>query len=123
VAGDFNVGKAEDRRAYLLQHASRWWNGPDGARFGDAYHDCAACPAACGQYLNVDARYSFARGRDWQFMLPGRNAALKVDRIAVPFGHDAQGNMLSDHVGYTAYYRLEPSPISAPRQDQWTCSS
>lgn len=106
VAGDFNVGKAQDRRAYLLRHAASWWNGRDGARLGDAYHDCAARPIECGQYLDADAHYSFARARDWQFTLPGQNVGTQVQRIAVPFGHDGRSQMLSDHVGYIAYYQL-----------------
>lgn len=106
VAGDFNVGRIEGRRAYLMAHAAKWWNGRDGVRMSDAYDDCSRQEAACGRFLDADAHYSFRRARDWQFMMPGQATALKVARIAAPFGHDSQGQMLSDHVGYIAYYRF-----------------
>jgi endonuclease/exonuclease/phosphatase family metal-dependent hydrolase len=106
VAGDFNVGKIEGRRTYLMRHASQWWNGRGGAHMSNAYDDCEIQQFACGRFLDADARYSFKHARDWQFMMPGRETALKVARIAVPFGHDNQGLMLSDHIGYVAYYHF-----------------
>lgn len=107
VAGDFNAGSAPERMLYLERHSRSWRENME----GDAFHGCFEQPLTCARHLNPDVYYSFRRGRDWQFLLPGRYAALSVERMAVPFGHDSQGAMLSDHVGYTAYYRLAPRSI------------
>lgn len=57
--------------------------------------------------LGGDAAYSYRRTRDWQFFASGVDARLTLVDIAVPFGHDETGGMMSDHVGYVAQFRLD----------------
>ena len=103
VGGDFNIGKDKARAAYIEQAAAHWWNGTGNAVLPDAMHSCAD-QAACAANLSDDARFSMKRRRDWQFLGHGGGIAFETRRIATPFGHDADGTMLSDHVGYVAYY-------------------
>ena len=62
-----------------------------------------------GYSLGADARYSLKRARDWQFYADGTGGTLKLTKITVPFGRDKDRQMLSDHVGYVARFRLERS--------------
>jgi hypothetical protein len=48
----------------------------------------------------------FQRGRDWQFFSPGYRASIQAVAMAIPFGRERDGTMLSDHVGYGVTYRL-----------------
>jgi endonuclease/exonuclease/phosphatase family metal-dependent hydrolase len=103
LVGDFNVGKDTHRRLAFKTSLQK-------AALRDALHTCFAANHPCG-VLPGDARFSLTRGRDWQIFKSGAETALKVQHIAVPFGHEADGSMLSDHVGYTAYYQLFPSRL------------
>lgn len=102
VAGDFNVGKAFARRSALLGQASANWTAAGVVR------DALGVARDRGFALSADARTSLRRAKDWQFFAPGSAAALDLTGIAVPFGHDASGTMLSDHIGYVARFRLSP---------------
>lgn len=99
VAGDFNLGKAATRRATLFGDITSRWSVAGGVR------DALGQAAAKGLALPEDAVASRARAKDWQFFAPGRAARLEVTGIAVPFGQEPDGDMLSDHVGYIAYFR------------------
>ncbi|MGA1854129.1 endonuclease/exonuclease/phosphatase family protein [Sphingobium sp. HT1-2] len=100
VAGDFNVGSVPARKQMLLSRAqSRWCQDGD---IDDAYGEAARRGIA----LSADARFSRKRARDWQFFTPGRRTDLELSSIDVPFGHEPDGTMLSDHVGYSATYQL-----------------
>jgi len=101
LVGDFNVGKDIRRRLAFRTSLQK-------APLRDALRTCVAADHPCGG-LPGDARFSVARGRDWQMFKSGAETALEVQHIAVPFGHGADGSMLSDHVGYTAYYRISPA--------------
>jgi endonuclease/exonuclease/phosphatase family metal-dependent hydrolase len=100
VAGDFNVGRATPRRTGLLTSVRTQW-AQDGD-IDDAYGEAARI----GVPLSSDDRFSHSRARDWQFYAPGKSTDLELDGIDVPFGHNKDGGMLSDHVGYTAVYRI-----------------
>ncbi|MBP8232846.1 MAG: hypothetical protein KAY22_11125 [Rhizorhabdus sp.] len=39
---------------------------------------------------------------------PGADASVTVQAISIPFGHDRDGSMLSDHLGYVAYLDTVP---------------
>ena len=108
AAGDFNVGSASLRRVSLLASVRGWSASPVGNALS-AYR-------ANGGALRGDAAYSFRRARDWQFFASGVNDSLKLSRIAVPFGHDPAGKMLSDHVGYVAQFQLRRFAASFSRQ-------
>ncbi|WP_150294090.1 endonuclease/exonuclease/phosphatase family protein [Sphingobium estronivorans] len=103
VAGDFNAGQTPERRAELMDRATRTW--VPGVRIDNAY-DAAQ---AGGIALTADALSSRQRARDWEFFAPGRTLNLKLRGIAIPFGHDAAGTMLSDHVGYTGIFDIRRS--------------
>lgn len=108
LAGDFNVGPRPSRTAYFL---ARLHDLGSHVRSGvhDALRSCAIAPASCGGPLPADAAYSLNRARDWEIVMPGSRMAMDVAGISVPFGHDAAGGMLSDHVGYIARYRIRPA--------------
>ncbi|WP_242123564.1 endonuclease/exonuclease/phosphatase family protein [Sphingobium sp. Sx8-8] len=108
VAGDFNMGHDPARRSDLLTGAFRQWL--PGAAVADAYDEAGrkAIP------LNGDARYSRYRARDWEFFTGSPTMRLSLRGIDVPFGHAADGSMLSDHVGYTAIFDVKSLTTAAP---------
>jgi endonuclease/exonuclease/phosphatase family metal-dependent hydrolase len=111
LAGDFNVGKRIERRAYLLQSVAAWR-----PRTGvwAALDNCLAVQA-CAKTNSADLGYSYRRGKDWQFYSPGTASGLRVAALAAVFGHDSAGSMLSDHVGYSASYTISASMPSPTR--------
>lgn len=102
IAGDFNVGPRPARQAYFTAHLRKWSEQAPGG-VTDALRRCSVSPAICGA-MPSDAAFSMARARDWELSIPGRRAELAVDGLSVPFGHEIDDRMLSDHVGYVAYY-------------------
>ena len=54
----------------------------------------------------AEAEKAYSHGKDWQVYGDGAEVGMKPVAIQVPFGHDATGRMLSDHIGYTALYRF-----------------
>ena len=105
VAGDFNAGRAPPRWSALRQ-AIASWHGE--ASFQDAISDVARRRIARGAPLPGDMHAILRRAEDWQFFTSGRNAALAAQAVRIPFGHEPDGTQLSDHIGYTALYRLGP---------------
>ncbi|WP_176598136.1 MULTISPECIES: endonuclease/exonuclease/phosphatase family protein [Sphingobium] len=105
VAGDFNAGQTQARRGDLIGQARSW---SLGAPADNAY----AAAARLHLPLSADARLSARRGRDWEFFASGRDTDVALRRIEVPFGHAADGSMLSDHVGYAAVYALRRRPVT-----------
>jgi endonuclease/exonuclease/phosphatase family metal-dependent hydrolase len=114
LAGDLNVGRRLDRRSYLIRSIVHW---RDEAAIDVAMEQCLSS-ARCAKSNLPDLRYSFQRARDWQFYSPAPATGLQVKAVSGLFGHDAQGAMLSDHVGYVASYRL-----TARRPDALTVAS
>lgn len=107
VAGDFNVGSALPRRSALLEAANAQWvpNAP--------VRNALSTFQQQGGTLIADAAYSLERARDWQFYSDGTAQKLTLTGIDVPFGHEPSGEMLSDHVGYVARFRLD-APGASP---------
>jgi endonuclease/exonuclease/phosphatase family metal-dependent hydrolase len=99
VAGDFNVS-APARRAFLLDAARRGWvaNG--------IVHDALGQISPTVRAMYPDLASSYERARDWQFFGDGTKGRLVLTGMAVPFGRNRFGQMLSDHVGYTATFQL-----------------
>ncbi|WP_225883446.1 endonuclease/exonuclease/phosphatase family protein [Sphingomonas aliaeris] len=99
VAGDFNMGKTPVRRAALFGQIEQRWSVAGSVRnaLGQAVQDRLPMPQ--------DAVATARRAKDWQFFAPGHAAALELTGISVPFGREPNGDMLSDHVGYIAYFR------------------
>ncbi len=105
VAGDFNVGQSAARRSYLVDHA-RGWSAADLLPTQDALHACAGRNSAT---WTVDASTILRRGKDWQFFVQGAGSLLSAGGIDVPFGREADGTMLSDHMGFVARYLVAPA--------------
>lgn len=100
VAGDFNQGRRPQRVA-LLQAAL---HGVAGTPVRDALDlDLDADPRD-GQQIDAIRRHA----RDLQFAFDGRDVQLAPEAVSIPFGREADGSMLSDHMGYTVRYRLAP---------------
>ena len=104
VAGDFNAGQEPQRRAYLLQKAAGW---ADGVPVKAALETCLEAGAQCPTDNRDDLAFSQKRGRDWQLFASGGSEGLVLQSMSALFGHDAEGRMLSDHVGYAATYLVE----------------
>jgi endonuclease/exonuclease/phosphatase family metal-dependent hydrolase len=105
VAGDFNAGRAQPRWSALRQ-AIASWHGQ--APFQEAISEVARLRIAHGAPLPDDMHAILRRAEDWQFFTSGREAALGALAVRIPFGHERDGTQLSDHIGYTALYRLGP---------------
>ena len=103
VAGDFNAGRAPPRWSALRQAIASWRGETP---FQDAISDVARSRIASGAPLPGDVHAILRRAEDWQFFTSGRNASLDALAVRIPFGHEPDGTMLSDHIGYTALYRL-----------------
>lgn len=95
VAGDFNVGAAARREAMVAAAIADL-----GAR------PALATLAADSASLPADARFSRRKNKDLQLAVSTPQAALSPIAVATPFGHEADGGMLSDHVGYVVRYRI-----------------
>ena len=104
VAGDFNTGSARLRRAALRAQIATW---PGADAFQNALEQVAEPRMAAGMPLPRDVGAALRRATDWQFFASGTNARLRVVAVSVPFGREATGGMLSDHIGYTAMFRLD----------------
>ena len=99
AAGDFNVGAARPRW-FALRAQLAAWRGADPIR--DALHEVARGSSA----LPRDVAAVMRHATDWEFFASGTHARLNAIAIRVPFGPDAAGNMLSDHIGYVSSFRL-----------------
>lgn len=107
-AGDFNVGKSTRRQTTFHAIEASLWTGGRLGPVRDALHACriSSCkfPASAAEALS--------RGKDWQLFASTSQGGLAAERIQVPFGRAANGSMLSDHIGYSAIYRLSTqSPV------------
>jgi endonuclease/exonuclease/phosphatase family metal-dependent hydrolase len=107
VAGDFNVGRSPERRAALMNAIASEW----GAR--EPVLNAYGTYVREGGRLNSDGVWSKRRARDWQFFAPGLNDKLTLIGITIPFGGYEQNRMLSDHVGYVARFRIDPTNLGA----------
>lgn len=60
---------------------------------------------------SADSAKILDRARDMQLMFDGTAMRLDTTGAEVPFGTEPDGSMLSDHMGFTVFYRLRaPSP-------------
>jgi endonuclease/exonuclease/phosphatase family metal-dependent hydrolase len=112
VAGDFNVGSGAPRRRALGAQIAGWY------RKGEilsALHEAAAHRAIEANAVPPDALTALYRAKDWQFFASGRRMRLRMVGVRVPFGREADGGMLSDHIGYTSVFTLEGQEPGRPR--------
>jgi endonuclease/exonuclease/phosphatase family metal-dependent hydrolase len=99
AAGDFNAGQAPPRRR-ALNAVLPAWRGASPIR--EALHEVSRNSAAIPGSVAAVIRH----GADWAFFASGAGVRLSPEAIHVPFGPDAAGHMLSDHIGYVAQFRL-----------------
>ena len=104
-AGDFNAS-SERRRAYLTAYGTSALP-TAGGLVSSALHECLLTTRPCGASVPSIANYIQHRSRDWQFYADGLRGQIDAVGIAVPFGQEKQGGMLSDHAGYEIVYRLK----------------
>lgn len=103
AAGDFNVGKAAARKVELSASLRRW---NLGLPVRDALHAIVDARRLSGLGVDENTRAVVRRNTDFIFFAPGTGAALLPEALAVPFGRERSGGMLSDHPGYLAVFRL-----------------
>lgn len=99
VAGDLNVGTTAYRRA-MISEANPLLSGAS-----DALRTALAANAPLSD--RVDAQAIVKGDKDWMFVRSGSATKLNLDSVAVPFGREAHGKSLSDHLGYVSYYRVQ----------------
>ena len=115
VAGDFNTGVMPLRWS-TLQRDMGGWRGSTPYR--DALSQVAAGWLRTGRPLPPDVASIFARGSDWLFFASGSEAIIRPTGINVTFG-PAAGEMLSDHIGYSAVYSFSaPAAAAHPASDR-----
>lgn len=105
VAGDFNVGKDIERRAYFTQHMF----GRSLALTGGSLQ-CRTSPA-CRVTQHADIALSTGRAKDWLMYHPASAGLVRPLSLSAPFGHDRANAMLSDHVGVMIDYQLAGSGL------------
>jgi endonuclease/exonuclease/phosphatase family metal-dependent hydrolase len=104
-AGDFNIGKALSRQVALRSRAGNWWATPDATL---ALGSLRTCMHDVTKNVSdvTDARTALRRAKDWQFPISAPGLALVPEHVFVPFGTEADGTMLSDHIGYSVQYNF-----------------
>jgi endonuclease/exonuclease/phosphatase family metal-dependent hydrolase len=108
VAGDFNVGGFAERRAILESHLPGW---AAGGVIVEALAKTSGESLARGEPMVCGAEAAIRRDTDFEFVAPGRLAAIELQGASVPFGREPSGAMLSDHIGYWIAYRLAPTSL------------
>ena len=104
--GDFNFGVAPSRLRYAVEGGEPLPGAQEGLRLAMA--DGLVTPDD-----TADARAIVARGSDRQYFRSGSATRLAVSSVSVPFGTEADGAQLSDHMGFVTEYRIS-KPDSAP---------
>ncbi|TPG42439.1 hypothetical protein EAH79_00595 [Sphingomonas koreensis] len=105
VAGDFNVGSSTQRKAMIAGTVATLHAQP-----------ALATVVADQPVTPSDALLSWRKNKDLQLAISSPGARLSVKAISTPFGHESDGSMLSDHVGYVARYWIDSSIRDVRRQ-------
>lgn len=100
VAGDFNRGDRPVRIAALAEGLGRL--GPQREAFGLSVDRGGALSRS------LDAAWIRRKARDMQFLFDGARMGIAPLSAEIPFGTEADGTTLSDHMGFTVHYRLSP---------------
>lgn len=105
LAGDFNMGTRPGRRDALFENLRNWGRSQGNAPIRDALlSGLAQSPAQAGPAS--EGNWIVRRASDRQFAADGRQVSLSAARLSVPFGRGNDGEMLSDHMGFSIEYRL-----------------
>lgn len=110
IAGDFNQGQRPQRIA-LLHDALDRIQGHAAKDSLSRWHDADPRDFAQGSELTAIRDHA----RDLQFAFDTRNMRITPTAVDVPFGQETDGEMLSDHMGYTVHYRIGTMPTLALR--------
>lgn len=105
VAGDFNVGKSAIRRDFIAEHAALWTGGAAAPVENTLQAPCTLRDATARSTADLDIVKR--RSKDWQFFNAGAQLGIRAAALSIPFGHAADGSMLSDHIGYITHYVLD----------------
>jgi endonuclease/exonuclease/phosphatase family metal-dependent hydrolase len=112
-AGDTNIGKSKPRLAAFEAMLAGLPRSTDAGVIRTALGSClSGTDEGCMISSPVEVRKSYAHNKDWEAFAPGATTSVALLGIDAPFGHDAKGRMLSDHIGYTAFYRLKPTELA-----------
>jgi endonuclease/exonuclease/phosphatase family metal-dependent hydrolase len=107
LAGDLNIGRSPDRTARFETMLAGLPRATEAGVVRTALKTClSGTDDGCMVSSPSDVRKSYAHNKDWQAFAPGAATRVALLGIDAPFGEDAKGRMLSDHIGYTAFYRL-----------------
>ena len=98
VAGDFNIGKTAYRQSMIIGGGGILPGSQDALRASLSANPSSADHLATSAIVN--------HGKDWMFARSGALTKLRLESVAVPFGHEPDGKALSDHFGYVAYYQI-----------------
>ena len=99
------MGQGPGRREALFANLRRWSDEGGKAPVRDTLiAGMAKTPAQAARAS--EANWIIARASDRQFVVAGAQTQVEPIRLAVPFGREADGEMLSDHMGFTIEYRL-----------------
>ncbi|RVT91275.1 endonuclease/exonuclease/phosphatase family protein [Sphingomonas crocodyli] len=106
-AGDFNVHSIG--RLEALQAHGRRWNMAPATAMGVVRKPAMFCGQGrgeCGLDLPIASNLPLAHATDWQFFAGTDATAIRPVRRLPLFGREADGTMLSDHIGYSVVYRV-----------------
>lgn len=105
LAGDFNIGRDAVRQRLFREAISDL---AEHDRFDDALQFLQHRER---RPLPECVREAQERGKDLELWSNGSGWRLKPVRADAPFGHEPDGTMLSDHVGYQTEFRIIPGAI------------
>ncbi len=112
-AGDTNVGKSQPRMVALESMLSGLPRTTDAGVVRIALQSClAGTDAGCMISTPKEVRISARRNKDLQVFAPGATTSVALLGVDAPFGHDDKGRMLSDHIGYTAFYSFKGTALA-----------
>lgn len=97
--GDFNLGTIPARIAALSDA------GGIVAEAQEATASASCTP--CEQTMQDDIAAIRKRAKDKQYFHAGAPGSLRLERLSVPFGSKDGADILSDHLGFVADYRLK----------------
>jgi len=106
-AGDTNIGKSPERREWFERAFKSLPRTAANEEVRTALATCLVAKSACTVEAPAQAEKSYNRGKDLQVYADGATVKIQPLGIGVPFGANSRGKMLSDHIGYTAVYRLQ----------------
>ena len=107
VAGDFNVGRAPDRRLYF---GTRVWT--PAVALTSAVAQCARAVPSCAIGDANSVGEAVRRNKDWLLFRSAPALRVQPLRVSAPFGRARDGSMLSDHIGIAVSYRLAAWPAA-----------